>query len=175
MSDRAETQHVPCLTCADGPTCPAEQHSTCAASDYTACWSPKRPRGPIPSGRPAEASRLTVREAARRRTPIDGSDAQALEGALAQTEGELAGARLHARLTEEALSEARARIDQLEAEAEMATRMLAASGREQARLRTELELCEARALGLELRVAKAAERLPGGHTAHRAASLGRTR
>lgn len=37
--------------------------------------------------------RLTVREACRRRLPLGGADAQALEGALAQAERELAAAR----------------------------------------------------------------------------------
>lgn len=35
----------------------------------------------------------TVRDAARRRQPLDGADAQALEGALSQVEHELAGMR----------------------------------------------------------------------------------
>jgi len=37
--------------------------------------------------------RLTVREACRRRMPLDGADAQALEGALQQVERELESAR----------------------------------------------------------------------------------
>ena len=36
---------------------------------------------------------MTVREAARRRTPLDGADAQALEGALSSTECERDAAR----------------------------------------------------------------------------------
>lgn len=42
--------------------------------------------------------KLTVREACRRRMPLDGADAQALEHALSMTEDERDEARAHARV-----------------------------------------------------------------------------
>lgn len=55
---------------------------------------------------PVEPLSLTTREAARRRVPLDGADAQALEGSLSQVERELAAATARAEAAEREQGEA---------------------------------------------------------------------
>lgn len=60
---------------------------------------------------PVAAGRLSIREAARRRVPLGGPDAQALEGALAITERERDEAQ---RAIAEAVAELRSRLEETE-------------------------------------------------------------
>lgn len=63
-----------------------------------------------------ELSRLTVREACKRRTPLDGADAEALEHALAMTETERDEARRGLQLATAAANAATARLAAVERE-----------------------------------------------------------
>lgn len=81
---------------------------------------------------------------------------------------------LEARVRE--LERLRARLAAMEGDAEMATRMLQASGASQARLHQLLEEERLRNIELELRVARMVEEQPGNQTCEaRGGDLGRTR
>ena len=66
----------------------------------------------------AEKHPWTVRSAARMRQPLDGADAQALEGALCSTERERDEARAEVERLTRQRDEARAEVERLRAEIE---------------------------------------------------------
>ncbi len=72
--------------------------ATCGR-EHSDAWRPRHPYvARVRVGEP-----LTVREAAKQRQPLDGADAQALEGALAATERERDAARLVVRTLDDAI------------------------------------------------------------------------
>lgn len=87
-------------------SCAAREGASVAVDPQTRCHAPAFWRGGVVCGRcppclarrrPAAEEPISAREAARRRRPLDGADAQALEGALAATERERDSARLAAK------------------------------------------------------------------------------
>jgi hypothetical protein len=107
------------------PSCRKVFCLSCAEKPYAFCCAgqPEAPKG-------QEAAPLSAREHARRRGSLDGADAQALEGALSQSERDLAAANTRiAKLETERAEQMQARREDWDLEKSLRKELAAANAR----------------------------------------------